>query len=519
MFHALKSHFARLLGRYTYRQRFLFLGILFFLFGLVPVYLTVKALRYAIQDQEQQLLSLAYQREMENLLNTLESDPKAVAEHLAALAKLQDLAAEKSGASLGPGFSTRTSWPEDSERWQRAWQSQDLNELKLLVQIPLQRLQEQLTGLTEEQIRSQKARDVQMLWILYTALFLGALVVLFYLVKKLLTNHLQHLTDHIEQMASGRLTPCFCSGDKDEFGRVGRALDLMSATISHIAQEMHALGDKLAAASQQIAQTTHEQEYYIHGQEMQIQTIETTAQELAQTQRNLALKTQQEDGSGKRSVFSAEKVQTDMEQLQTHIHTLLQASASIVTLLSGVEDKVQHSAAMIAFMTKVSESANLLALNASIETANLTKNRESFAAISQKIQRFAENTAASSIDIKSVVLVMLENVSAVKADSLACLKEINAGGQQLMDVSRQLAHISQQSREQIEKFDELTHFIQRQAVNMDQINQDIVQLRTSSQTNKALIQGLHNALINLSDTATHLQQTLCALTQPDTAHG
>lgn len=370
-----------------------------------------------------------------------------------------------------------------------------------------QQLRATVFDTTEIILKERRVRYTMMFWTLFLAFVIGIVVIFLYLILKMLTGHMNKLKEHIEEMIHGNFSPCFCSNDKDEFGDIGRTFDMMSQSIVKIAYELRDLGRKLAEATLYLTRATREQGFTVYGQEIQTKSLEETAQEINRQQCALMERTKAYNQETSQT-FSVEKAKTLLDNIQAKMSNLVETSSAIILLLTSVEGKVNGLSTLIAFMNKVSEGANLLSLNASIETANIVKNKESFAAISQKIQRFAFNTADATKNIHTIVNVMSTNMIIIKEDALECLEEINAGAQQLIEVSNQLTKIAKQGNEQWRKYEKFTSIIEEQINMTGSMIQSITQLRKAAQNNTLMIQNLHKSLADLGLAASQLQHTL-----------
>jgi methyl-accepting chemotaxis protein WspA len=334
-----------------------------------------------------------------------------------------------------------------------------------------------------------------------------AFLVLLFVSLKVITRHLSNLLEHTQKLSQGHFITCFCSRDDDEFGDVGKAFDIMSNSLKTVSLKLHDLSAKLFNATGEIFKATKEQEINVSNQEERIREIEITTLQISQGTRHLA-DTMQQLNVHILQESMADKAKESLDIMRTKIADLGEASKSIVGLLEKMEIKMQGMDNLIAFMTKVSENANLLSLNAAIETANVTHHKESFVAISQKIKRFANQTVLSTQNIKKILQIMTSNVSNVKSYSISCLKEISWGADELITFSSQLTKITRQGKDQLDQFKNFTLMMQTQANEIELMIKSITHLRENAQNNTATIQNVNTTLGKLSQTSSELQKIL-----------
>lgn len=368
----------------------------------------------------------------------------------------------------------------------------------------------------ENKISSQLYYYNFLYWFNLCFILAVTLLILLFVILRVITRHLAYLLHHTQQLAQGYFIKCSCSSDKDEFGKVGCAFDTLSNTFEHVSEELQNLSWKLSNATELISKATIEQEVNISGQGDRIKEIETATQKIATDTRHLA-DTMEKLSAQVAHESLADSVKERLEGLRNKIIEFSNASQSIVGLLEQVEGKMKGMESLIAFMTKVSENANLLSLNAAIETATVSLHRENFGAISDKIQRFANQTVTSTKDIKKLLEVMNSNVANVKAYSISCLKEIGVGADELINFSSQLSGIARQGKDQLNQFQSFNSMMQTQADETEEMIRSITHLRETSQNNTDTIQNVNRILAELCATANELQNILKLLQKAEIA--
>ncbi len=366
--------------------------------------------------------------------------------------------------------------------------------------------QEILTAMEEVLVR-RKNMIFTMWYVLVTTLVVGTFLVFIYVVKHVLTTHLKTMTGHLRELAAGNFSLCFCADNSDEFGQVGRAFDDMVRSIERITREFQDLGRKFTETTLRLAENARDQEFNIKNQETEIAKIENNAQGVLDKHQLLSKKTESYN-LGALQLNAMEKAKGSLEHLQTNMDEFVSSAKGIIGVLEEVGLKVSDMNCWTVFMSKVSDSANMLSLNSSIETASVKKDQELFAAISNKIQRFALNTADSASTIKHVVREMSGNVSGVEQQAMTCVSEINEGSVKLQQVREQLEDMTRQSYEEIKKAEHFTQKVQQQMQQLTQMFGSIRNLQVSAQKNSEMIGELKKALEELGGTAISLHKTL-----------
>lgn len=338
-------------------------------------------------------------------------------------------------------------------------------------------------------------------------IFLASVVVCLFVLLKVLSRHLLAIYDHIQDLAKGNFSKCFCSDATDEFGPVGLAFDKMGNSFQNVVSELRKLGKQLTDSITQITKTAKEQEWVVAEQEKGIKEIELTAKligmnsrDLAGTMNDLSLSTKQNS--------LPNLVKSGLDRMHGKMSELTAASTNILNTLVAIQEKVASAKSIVDIMSRVSDQANLISLNAAIETTNVGQDKKGFEKITQEIQRFAEKTAGSMKDIQSIIKEMSINVSAVGIDANSCLKEINEGIHRLALINNQVRSISNQGKEQGKKFDSVNDVMQVQAFAAEGIIISIDQLTEVAQENTRYTTILFQTAEELGITVVELQDVL-----------
>lgn len=336
-------------------------------------------------------------------------------------------------------------------------------------------------------------------------IYIGAVDIMFFIIFKVMTRHMKALQDHIDQMANGNFVKCFCSDQSDEFGPIGVAFDKMGASVQGVVGELTKLGKQLADSINQITLTAKEQEEVVAAQESSIHEIERTAQEIAVQSRDLANKMNEINQVSKEYTV-ADSAKSGLDHMQNKMLTLADGSSKILQEINQIHQKIIGSETLMSFMSKISDQARMLSLNSAIETANVHHQKQSFAKITQEIQRFADKTSNSIHEIQNIINEITFNVATVRVEANICVNEIKEGVGRLISVNQQLSSITNQGREQVKKFESVNDVMQVQAFAAENIIESIRKISTSAVENTKSIRSLHHTTGDLAVTANELQR-------------
>ncbi|MCE5316605.1 MAG: methyl-accepting chemotaxis protein [Parachlamydia sp.] len=336
----------------------------------------------------------------------------------------------------------------------------------------------------------------------------STLIIVAFIVLRGLSSHFFELASHVEDLAKGAVSSAhpplsFCSKEKDEFGDVGRLLDELARTtgksvldIQEFYKKTQDVHNHLSFISRDVAEIMHRQETALSHLETTIQRIALKARQLAE---GMERDTKQTEGTD---------VEEGLKRLQISMSSLVEEASRMVNLVTGVEDHVEAMHHLIAFINKISERANLLSLNAAIETATVTRQKESFASITEKIQRFAIHTSGSTQEIRAIFQEMSSNIAKVKAQAITCFQDIHEGSEQLVPVNNQLKRITQRGMEQQKKYEQFGDSMKSQATNAEELAQSLTELNAMSLDNRQLVRTLQESLEDIEVTDRELKRLL-----------
>lgn len=338
-------------------------------------------------------------------------------------------------------------------------------------------------------------------------LYLSCVFIAAYLVFHILSGHLLKLMTYIESISNGQFAIDLKINTKDAVGQIGSSFNRMGHEINDVVTQLQEVSSQLEAFSHKIALMADDQESLVVEQESNFQHLEAITGEIAKKSRDLA-NVMNALISSSRDILLSSGSRLGLDEMQQNMTSLVNVSRGILGSLSKVSDKVSKARHLIHFMTRVSDQAHLLSLNAAIETLNIGKHRQLFSEITTQIQRFAETTASSTNDIQKIVSDMFTRVTSAQNTAKNCIKEINVGVNRLLTVGTQLTSITKEGEKQTEKFDGVNHVMQEQAEAAESIINTIKGLSDAARENTSSIRHLRQTLDELAKTTHELHNVL-----------
>ena len=280
---------------------------------------------------------------------------------------------------------------------------------------------------------------------------------------------------------------------------IGKLAELFE-TIALSSRELRSTADELALKSQHTQTSAASNDTNTQHISNALSQINTTVSEIAQSavQASDLADNVRKNGSEITNVIVDTK--SDIEQLGGKINDV---SNVIATLTENTETIAQA----LGVIEAISDQTNLLALNAAIEAARAGEHGRGFAVVAEEVRSLAGKTADSTTEIQTIM-------EQLQQTSTAATSEIEAI---LAQSASTKASISQ-AQEKLELSTELTlqitdtnHLVatatEQQAISLNDINNNMSDIRTISEENMANVQAIASSTEQLNK----LAETLDAL--------
>ncbi len=289
----------------------------------------------------------------------------------------------------------------------------------------------------------------------------------------------------------GRIVGAIADGDLSQrtdgqyrgaFEALATATDRTAARLAGIVRGIQDAARAIDTAAGEIAAGNTDLSRRTEGQAANLEETAASMEELTSTVRQNAEHARQANRLAHETGGIAAEGGRAMEQVATTMGAIQAASSRIGDIIGVIDG--------IAFQT------NLLALNAAVEAARAGEQGRGFAVVAGEVRALAQRSAAAAGEVRTLIDDSVQRVRQ-GADQVVAAGETMAG---IVEAVRQVTGITA----------EISAASQEQTQGIEQVNQAIAQIDTSTQQNAALVEEAGAATRSLADQARALTRAVDA---------
>ena len=306
-----------------------------------------------------------------------------------------------------------------------------------------------------------------------------------------INQRLAVITEWLQELASGDLTPQTEDSRRDELGDLATAISKMQGNLKSMiisvtenAQLVATASDEFSAVSQQITtnseETTAQANVVSNATEQvnrNLQTVATGAEEMSSTIQDIAKNATESARVAGNAVKTAESTNATIAKLGV-------SSAEIGQVIKVI--------------TSIAQQTNLLALNATIEAARAGEAGKGFAVVANEVKELAKQTAKATEDIsQKIAAIQVDTKGAIDA-----IGTISAVINQLSDISGTIATAVE---EQSATTNEMSRNVTEAAKGSSEITQNIAGVSQAARGTSASANDSMKAAERLAHMSTQLR--------------
>ncbi len=295
-----------------------------------------------------------------------------------------------------------------------------------------------------------------------------------------ITRPIQHAVDAADRIAGLDLTETIQSHDRDETGRLLKALGSMQGALQVLVAQVRRSTDSISLASTEIADGNMD--------------LSARTEEAASSLQQTAASIEQMNGTVQQSALSA---RTANELANTAAEVAMRGGEVVSRVVSTMEEingSSRKIADIIGVIDGIAFQTNILALNAAVEAARAGEQGRGFAVVATEVRSLAQRSAAAAREIKGLIG--------------ASVDKVELGTQLVADAGETMNEVVQSAQRVSAVIAEITTATAEQSQGIGQVNTAVSQLDQVTQQNAALVEESAAAAESLKSQAQQLAETV-----------
>ncbi|MBM6443388.1 methyl-accepting chemotaxis protein [Pseudomonas sp. MIL9] len=267
----------------------------------------------------------------------------------------------------------------------------------------------ELVALTTQQV-SQSAQQADALYNQVKVTVIGALiavslltVLLAWMLIRSIVAPIRQAVDVAEQVAAGDLSTPISSHGTDETGRLLTALSIMQTSLRETLQRISDASTQLAAAANQMKQSTHQDAGRLQQQHNEIEQAATAVNEMTVAVEEVARNAVSTSDSTRQSTQQASEGQARVIETLDSIQAMSADAGTALQQVQTLAEQSREIGKVLDVIRAIAEQTNLLALNAAIEAARAGEAGRGFAVVADEVRALAHRTQQSTREIEQMI--------------------------------------------------------------------------------------------------------------------
>lgn len=273
----------------------------------------------------------------------------------------------------------------------------------------------------------------------------------------------------------------------DEIVQLVGALATMTTSLDALIGQVQTSGVQVTTSAMQISASARELEGTVAEQAASTLEVNATSKEIASTSESLVHTMEDVGQTVVQTAATAESGRANLNGMESAMHQLIKATASISSQLAVINDKANKISSVVTTINKISDQTNLLSLNAAIEAEKAGEYGKGFSVVARETNRLADQTVIATQDIERMVREMQSSVSSGVMEMDKFGEQVRQGVKEVAAISGHLGQVIDQVKALEPRFDSVKDGMHNQSQGAQQISEAVNQLSTAAdQTRQSL---------------------------------
>jgi methyl-accepting chemotaxis protein len=219
-----------------------------------------------------------------------------------------------------------------------------------------------------------------------------------------ITQPLRQAVSVLDRVAAGDLTARLDIANRDELGRMARALNHTSAALADALRSVGVDANALAAAARDMGDVSRRLAENAQATSAQADGAEQATTSVTESTRSAA--------AGMTGINAAIRdVAANVAEASRVTDGAMRAAATANQMVARLDDSSMRIGNVVKMITAIAEQTNLLALNATIEAARAGDAGKGFAVVASEVKDLAQETAQATNEIAQRVQVIQKDTT------------------------------------------------------------------------------------------------------------
>ncbi|AJZ75096.2 methyl-accepting chemotaxis protein [Candidatus Nitrosotenuis cloacae] len=342
--------------------------------------------------------------------------------------------------------------------------------------------------------------SLQNMYIITGAIVVGVVGVFAFFISKSISQPIKNAAEIARKISEGNLgVEVSGSKSKNEIGMLlnseKQMVEKLRSTLSEMqnasqsvyanAQQLSASGTELNTSVQQIASTVDQISRGSQTQAQRIEKSKITVEELTKSMNELSSSARESAEISSQVGVLSERGAESAGEANERMNKIIEVTNDSAKKVHKLADKTNEITAALQVIREIADQTNLLALNAAIEAARAGEAGRGFAVVADEVRHLAESSAQSSDDIDTKLKQIQEYAQEVVEEIETSSNEVTQGKMVIDSSLKTLHEIATNIKNVSENVKNLADFAHEQAVKVESISSDAVEVAAVSEENAA----------------------------------
>lgn len=287
---------------------------------------------------------------------------------------------------------------------------------------------------------------------IFLVIALAALVMSWYLIKKMLIQPLELAGEHFQRMAQGDLSSHIRVESKNEIGALFSGLQHLQQSQKDTISQINNTATQLASAAEELSIVTSQSTEGLDLQNAELQQAATAVNEMTVAVEDVAQNALSTSDASKESNELASRSFEEMKLTIAQTRKMATEMKTSAELVQELATQANNIGQVLDVIRAVAEQTNLLALNAAIEAARAGDAGRGFAVVADEVRALAHRTQNSTKEIEQLITHIRQGtvkaVQSIEASTGLADNTVdmaNKAGQAFEQICTSVSHINERN--------------------------------------------------------------------------